>query len=154
MADISYDPNLSVLALSDPDFDRVAANMPNCCVVRIWRVVKQWPEYEEKLRSLDEGHITTLYHGTRAENVSSIVEEGLRAKHNQRSAFGRGTYFSSEINLSLYSYTDIAKGLSYVFVCDVIKEFAKRGSGSIFVCAEDDVFAPRYVVAFHKLDRK
>nr|BDC16649.1 poly(ADP-ribose) polymerase [Sicyoidochytrium minutum DNA virus] len=154
MTEITYDPNLSLLALSDPDFDLVASSMPNCCVIRIWRVLKQWPEFEEKLKTLDEGKIVTLYHGTKAENVSAIIEEGLKARHNKRSAFGKGTYFSNEINLSLYQYTDIAKGLSYVFVCDVIKEFAKKGSGSIFVCAEDDVFAPRYVVAFHKLDRK
>jgi poly(ADP-ribose) polymerase-like protein len=67
-----------------------------------------------------------LFHGTKLHNIESILREGFKINYNVRHAYGKGTYFSPNVSLSL-SYTDGNKTmnifqdeLSYVFLCDVI----------------------------------
>lgn len=151
------------LKLANPEFDRIASLMPDCCPVEIIPIVstntenydKRLAELIEKSKQSDKNKapiIKEMFHGTKAQYVESIIVQGLKASYNRTSAYGKGTYFSPHVKFSLNGYTN--KGLdemSYVFVCDVIVNDTKGNKSTIYVCPNDNSFLIKYLVKFYKL---
>lgn len=150
---------LEPLSLRDPEWGRIAElvskNYENSCIVRI-ETVKSTNEAEFQAR-LNELNLTVedtreMFHGTKEKYVKNILSEGLRGSMNVTSAYGKGTYFSPDIKLSLLSYTDTSRSskLSFVFLCNVIEQDAGGNGSNIYVCPRDDSFVIRYLIRFYK----
>jgi hypothetical protein len=143
--------SLEAIRLADPEFDRIAEmvsrSYENSCIVQIDRVICINLDYEERKQGQE---IQEMFHGTKADSVASILNEGLLKDYNKISALGIGTYFSLNIRTSL-SYTNKSKkqNLSYVFLCDVISSDTK-GDSNISVCKRDDSFKLKYLIRFYK----
>ena len=107
-----------------------------------------------KLKHNNENETFPLFHGTTDNCINGIVENGFKSDLNIRSAFGKGTYVSPNLNVSLNGYTNVSqqKGfkLSFVFVNSVLTNFIKKGSNSIYVVNCDSAILPKYIVSFHK----
>lgn len=143
---------MNYISVSDPRFDKIASMMPDCCVCEIHEVETDHNNFDERVSKLGKPKILQMFHGTKSDNIHSIIEEGLKSSYNKVSAYGVGTYFSPDVKFSLKGYTDIGPSeMSYVFLCDVIEQEAKRGNNQIYVCPKDDSFAIRYLISFYKL---
>lgn len=70
-------------------------------------------EYQSKQRIL-------LWHGTRAENVASILENGFKTPAANRQMFGKGIYFADRLSKSA-NYCDKTEhgAVGYLFLCEV-----------------------------------
>jgi hypothetical protein len=145
---------METIKLSDPVFDKIISLMTDCCVINIQKVNRCHDNYDKrvvKLMSQKDIDIKQMFHGTKANNVESIVEKGLMASLNVISAYGKGTYFSPNVKFSLNQYTDKNYAeLSYVFLCDVILNDTKGNKSNIYVCPRDDSFMIKYLISFYK----
>jgi hypothetical protein len=153
--------------MSDPRYDAIcdliyAAN-PHACV--LWIEDLDNPDLLEKYAAVKE-HIRAragfveerrAFHGTKACNVDAIQTHGFLTAYNQRSAFGRGTYFARDSTTSA-QYMDVGPGdISYMFVCDIAlgelgvdTHVDSKINPGIFVVPQDYGGYPRFLVAFHK----
>lgn len=144
------------------DFSRIVEKMTNKCVVAIDEVFEApgRKEYDENLATLlstglefnGKTGVVEMFHGTKIKNIGSILSRGLSSDYNTTSAFGKGTYFSPDLDTSLLGYTDVdlKTRVSVVLICDVIKCQTGGNGSNIFVCANDNSFLIRYLVYFHK----
>lgn len=134
--------------MSDPEFDRIASLMPDCCICQI-QVVNLEQDFEKRT---DNPKTREMFHGTKARYVNNILNEGLRGSYNVTSAYGKGTYFSPDVKMSLFNYADRSRTdqISYVFLCDVVENEANGNKTNIFVCPRDDSFRIKYLINFYK----
>lgn len=86
---------------------------------------------EKKFQTLQDGRpLMYAYHGSRVENFHSILHNGLAGHMNKMSLFGKGTYLSSELAVSmLYSpggqgwkKSQLGGNLGCVAVCQMIDD--------------------------------
>jgi len=56
---------------------------------------------EDRFFSLGSSSSIYAFHGTKSENMYSILQHGLINNLNERAAFGEGTYLSTEIDVAL-----------------------------------------------------
>jgi len=56
---------------------------------------------EDKFFALGSSSSIYAFHGTKSENMFSILQHGLINNLNERAAFGEGTYLSTEIDVAL-----------------------------------------------------
>ena len=77
-------------------------------------------KYIGQYNSLGENGEMILYHGTNGENLMSILSDDFRLTSNpiHGSRFGRGIYFTNDIEKALY-YSEKGKTTKYVIVCVV-----------------------------------
>ena len=64
-----------------------------------------------------------LFHGTKNDAINSIAENGFDIKYNKRSAFGKGSYFSSQAGYSkdyMNKKNEVSNEITYMFLCDVL----------------------------------
>ncbi|KAK7486772.1 hypothetical protein BaRGS_00021919 [Batillaria attramentaria] len=85
----------------------------------------------DRFESLQNGRkIMYAYHGSRIENFHSILHNGLAGHMNKMSLFGKGTYLSSELAVSLiyspggqgWRESQLGSNLGCVAVCEVIDD--------------------------------
>ena len=145
--------SLEIISLCSNEFDRIAGLMPDCCVIQIERVNQSNEEYEDRISKVKDPIIKEMFHGTKSKNVPDILDQGLKASKNVISAYGKGTYFSPDVKLSLNSYTDKNKynDMSYVFLCDVILNDTGGNKKNIYVCPQDHSFKLKYLISFYKV---
>lgn len=145
---------MEYIETSDPEFDRIASMMPDCCIVEIKKVLDDLQCFYNR-NDIEDKKTREMFHGTKSKFVNNILSEGLRSYANKISAYGKGTYFSPDIKLSLFSYTDkddkLNNELSYVFLCDVIVDETKGNGSNIYVCPRDDSFRIKYLISFYKV---
>lgn len=163
------------LSMSDKKYDEIShlvhKTYPNSCILFIDKIYNY--ELEQKYfavkKKIEEkrGHVTELeaFHGTHAQLIDIIIEEGFDPSKNLHAAYGPGTYFARD---AIYSFSymksnDVA-GISYMFLCDIaigkIKTYNNDydntanahdvNQATIYVCPMRDQCIPRYVIAFHK----
>lgn len=91
---------------------------------------------EQTLRRFEESKpspdskVVRAYHGTRLENVFSILNCGLLAHMNKVGIFGSGTYLTTDLNvavhftnrIAVWQHCSMGSHLSCVAVCDVIAD--------------------------------
>lgn len=144
---------MKTVNLSDPEFDRIAGLMPDCCIVQIQKVLEEKQGFDKRFQELNKPLIKEMFHGTKSYYVKSILEQGLKSANNRVSAYGIGTYFSPDVKVSLNGYTDkgSASELSYVFLCDVIVKDTGGNKSTIYVCPRDDSFRIKYLISFYKI---
>jgi hypothetical protein len=131
------------LPLANKEWDRITElfNKELLCVVEIYEVMS-----EKELK----GPKKELFHGTKANNIENILRMGLKMEYNVTSAYGKGTYFSDLVSISLEGYTD-ANMYGYVFLCDVLEEHLKYVKGTNFyVCSKDEDIKIKYLIKFYK----
>lgn len=147
--------SLQRVPLSDPEWDRVyewmAKSFPEACVLSIDRVVNPLlhARFEGYVLSHPNDVQTWAYHGTRKwDNIHSIVEKGFLSELNVTSAYGKGTYFSTQITYSR-EYCMIEEGRSWVLIANVSapKDY-KKPAGHMFVRPDNASCIPIYVVEF------
>ena len=162
------------ISLSNSMYDhitnKIRVGYPNACVLYIDRIINAslLDAYNERKQAIAESTTVTemeLFHGTKADNVDSICNNGFLVQYNRTSAYGLGTYFSTNPSYSMFNYTNVDKrGVS--FVCDVLIGKCELGGHSrkikadnavdnltkpsIYVTPYDDGCYPKYLVAFHK----
>jgi hypothetical protein len=150
--------------------DAVRATYKDACVLYIDRIVNPWlaeryKAYCEKLRVAGvDVNEQRLFHGTKANLIETIANEGYKASKNTRAAFGPGTYFSPQGSMSAGYTAANSVEESYMFVNRVALGrnvvsgaggYAKGtadsgGNGStIYVVQEDAAALPEFVVCFH-----
>ena len=56
---------------------------------------------EDRFFALGSSSSIYAFHGTKSENMYSILQHGLINNLNERAAFGEGTYLSTEIDVAL-----------------------------------------------------
>merc|ERR1712242_39420 len=85
-----------------------------------------------------------LFHGTKCQNLSQIVENGFNRDFNRRSRFGKGTYFSSMASESAKycdsnrSHRTGSRRIKVMLFCRVIVgEYCVGGNGSNTPTKED-----------------
>jgi hypothetical protein len=140
---------MDYISVSDPRFDKIASMMPECCILEIHEIEKDYNDFDK--RNLNKKTLK-LFHGTKHSVIHSIIEEGLKTSYNKISAYGKGVYFSPNVNFSMTGYTDIGPNdMSYVFLCDVIEQEAKKCNKDIYVCEDDNSHRIRYLISFYKL---
>ncbi len=164
------------ISLSSNDYNEIEKSIlesyPNACILYIDKIINEKLEYKFRLylnelrnkREEDEISIKRVFHGTKATNINSISNNGFKSSLNARSAYGKGSYFSTRANYSKdYSDNDL-DDISYLFVCDII--VGKRGylskdkgidigvdninNPTIYVCPNDNSCIPRFIVGFYK----
>ena len=162
--------------MSDKAYDEIVAALrasyKDACVLYIDRIenaglAARYKAYCDKLTAAGVPvNEQRLFHGTRANVIETIAEEGYKASKNHRAAFGPGTYFSPQGSMSS-AYTDAnSSDESYMFVNRVALGRNKITTGggrildntadsggdgkSIFVVKEDAAALPEYIVCFHK----
>ena len=169
------------ISVSDKQFDVIASKItesyPNACVSFVEKInnsylIECYESRKEsiiKCRGLDKVKEIQVFHGTKHNNIDSIIENGFKVRWNETSAYGRGTYFSTRANYSK-NYSNIDPNeFSYMFICNIIVGNCIKGSNdmtintelydnavdnlkrpSIYVTPYDDGCLPIYLVAFHK----
>jgi hypothetical protein len=127
--------------MSDPEWDRISKRIresyKNACILWVERVVP----------SSDIPDAIELFHGTNVNNIDRIVKEGFDVTKNVRSAYGKGTYFSSQANYSK-NYA-IGGSIVYMFLCNVDTKRCHKFD-HIYVMPHNDGAVPKYIIAFHK----
>lgn len=171
-----YKPVPLSSTLYDTVCARIRESYPNSCILYIDQVnnsslQQKYDDRKATLSALRSSAVEEkqMFHGTKFANVDKIANNGFQVEYNQRSSYGRGTYFS---NFASYSrdYTNTDNELvSYMFLCDVLVGKCVVVSGgrpidtrlydngvdnltipSIVVCPYNDGCYPRYLIAFHK----
>lgn len=170
---------LENVSLGGREYDEVCklitASYPNSCVLWIDRVVNAELEgqYEAYKFGLVERHGKAqelrVFHGTREENINSIIRDGFDPSKNRRSALGVGSYFAASASYSKEYSDESHDGLSHMFVCKLSVGSVCRGSTGLQIdtsrhdCAVDNPMkptlyvtparhaaVPEYLVVFHK----
>jgi hypothetical protein len=153
---------------------RVRKSYPNSCIVWIEENINPALRANyERLRDeisarVPDSKEVQFFHGTKEENINSILAGGFDATLNKTSAYGKGTYFARD---AMYSYSYMHPGkeqISYMFLCDVVLGKPTLGQAntqipkgydsfvdrlqdpSIVVTPYDAGAFPRYIIAFHK----
>ena len=145
------------ISLSNKLYDKLVGELrqsfPNACVLYIKRIIN--PElltrYEEFVKKNDVTEMR-LFHGTKAGNIDSICSRGYLVQLNQRSAYGKGTYFAAAGVMSR-EYTDSTEnGESFMFMNRVAVTASTGGNKSvgIYVLKHDEAAYPEYLISFHK----
>lgn len=164
------------ISLSSTDYTNIEKTIlesyPNACILYIDRIVNEKLEFNFKLyleelntkRGEEYVSIKRLFHGTKSGNINSIAINGFQVAANMRSAYGKGSYFSTKANYSK-DYTDNDRDdISYLFICDIV--VGKIGylssdknidtgvdninNPTIYVCPKDSSCIPRFIVGFYK----
>lgn len=169
----------SGISISEPFYTKIESaiqqSYPNSCILYIDELQNQplKEKYDKKKLELESKRGAEnisellLFHGTKAENINSIAENGFLTRLNQRAAFGNGIYFSTLANYSK-DYTDSdTDEISYMFMCNVLIGKCHTCHGqidtnlydnsvntiknpTIYVSPYDDGCFPRYLIAFYK----
>lgn len=165
--------------ISNPIFDEISNKIkksyPKSCILFIDEVKN--PELEESYK-LQKSQISDLFvgtreellfHGTRADLINKIANEGFDPSKNITSAYGQGTYFAKNANYSInYMKSKDEQGISYMFMAKVIIGKIEIGSSSMSKQLDYDTLVnnkdnptifvtpyrygayPKYIIAFHK----
>lgn len=100
-----------------------------------------------------------LWHGTREENVLSIVKTGFNRDFAKTTAYGQGVYFALNATYSVSGYSPAnAKGVKHIFWCLLLcgssiqgnssmKGHAVQADGSTYETMVDNVRNPTIFVA-------
>ena len=162
--------------MTDKRFDEISAKVrlsyPNACILFIDEVnnFELNEAYNNRKQQIVEkrNEVTEmqLFHGTHADLIDKIAQEGFDPKKSVVAAFGPGTYFATTAKYSFhYMKSTDRSGISYMFLADVLigkKVFYHHGiadfdnyvdnlnTPSIIVSPYHDGAFPRYVIAFHK----
>ena len=140
----------------------------NACVLYIDKISN--PELEAAFlkrkatfAELGVGDEKRLFHGTTADAIVSICNDGYKSSYSKVAAYGIGTYFSSAGSYSKNYAKVTGRGESFMLVNRVLlgrytpSEYGGRYSGdsggdghTIFVTKHDDAALPEYVICFHK----
>jgi len=162
--------------MSDYRFDdiceRIYRTYPNACVLFIDEVVN--PEllssYNSRKKSIKNATERSMFHGTSAEAVDLILQNGFDPTLNKVSAFGKGTYFAQNASYSFsYMKTSDMDDISYMILANVLIGRCTRASSgqdidttrfdnsvdsqtdtNICVTPYTDGAYPQYVIAFYK----
>lgn len=165
------------ITCSHPEFDKVANNIaktyPNSCVLYLKKIEydeKELEAYENRKREILKlrGFVKEplLYHGTHANNIQSILENGFSLKACRNCAYGKGIYFSKSANYSK-DYAKADNAITYMLLCTVLVGNHKVGKSneklnlnqydnftdtlqSMYVTPYEDAIRIDYVVAFYK----
>ena len=172
---------MSLLATSmySKAFNEVSAlvtkTYPNACILYVDQVSNTILEEQYYFKKIEmerqRGAVKEemLFHGTSGKNVDSIANNGFDPSRNTRSAFGKGTYLSTNCGYSK-NYTDLDKEeVSYFFICKALVGRCVQGTPnmkidtnqfdnavdnvfnpSIYVVPYEEAVLPVYLVAFHK----
>jgi len=137
--------------------DRIALTYSQACILWIEKVVNadmsERYETQKKINSFTEKQ---LFHGTSHNSINSICSEGFKSDCNKVSAYGKGTYFSSQASFSWNymktSQKDKDAEICYMFYTDVLVSSADTtvNNDQIVVVSNDNCIYPRYIIAFHK----
>jgi len=156
--------NYQPISMSSKIYDELVKNLrksyPNACVLYIDKIVNNYlsTRFEDKKKEMEERGENTnemiLYHGTNSTSVNSIASEGYLSSMNKRSAYGHGTYFSSEAYHSKL-YTDVSKNDESFMLVNRVLLGKNEGNlitdkSRIYVVKEDECILPEYVVCFYK----
>jgi poly [ADP-ribose] polymerase 10/14/15 len=166
--------------MSDKRYDKIDEGIrksyPNSCILWIEEITN--PELEEKY-NITQLEIEKkrgkpcskidLYHGTREEYASSIIKYGFNSYANNRSAYGKGSYFAKNASYSRDYAPPASDQISFMLICSVlIGEIGSYRSNSIidtlkhdnsvdnikkpsiYVTPYDYGAVPRFLVAFHR----
>ena len=143
--------------MSDKNYDTLVNSLresfPNACVLYIDRVkndtlLSRFIKYRDSLEKPNEQR---LYHGTSAEAVRAICDEGYKEKYSKVKAYGHGTYFSSAGSYSKNYAKETGSGESYMIVNRVALGPKSGGdTKTIFVTPDDDAAYPEFIICFHK----
>ncbi len=142
--------------MDDPMYDTICkmvrTSYENACVLFVDMVRNERLEHEHEKLKTKYSTVLQLFHGTPESNIRSIAENGFKCEKNVRSVYGKGTYFSQYASYSKeYATTSKADQVTYMFVCDVIKELTNGGTiEGIYVTPHDYAGIPKYLVAFYK----
>jgi len=166
------------VSMSDKIYDKISdlvhKTYPNSCILFIDKIYNNELEHKyfavKKKIEEKRGFVTEIeaFHGTRAELIDIIIQEGFDPSKNVCAAYGPGTYFAKDASYSFnYMKSKDENGISYMFLCDIIIGKLKTtnnnsndfdnyansqtlNSATIYVCPLRDQCIPRYVIAFHK----
>lgn len=119
--------------MNDPKYDeiveRIRKSYPDSCVLFIDEInntrllenyQEQYAQIVEK-RGPEKVKERLLFHGTRAECIEPIIQNGFDPMCNSVSAFGVGTYFAKEAKLSYqYMKNPDPRGISYMILAKVL----------------------------------
>jgi len=163
--------------------DKIYASYPNACILFIDEVINEHLECAYKTRKdliikkrgSDNVKEIEYFHGTHANLIDKIANEGFDPTKNRVSAFGHGTYFAKTAAYSFnYMKSKDKNEISYMFLADVLlgkiktvdnsQDYDNTASSSaylytfgsttpdpdIVVTPYADGAYPRYIIAFHK----
>jgi len=150
--------------ISDPIYDiiseKVYKSYPNACICFIDRINNSNLQaiYDHSKSGMTEYTEYELFHGTKANLIDTIANNGFDPDKNVVSAYGKGTYFARDARYSShYMKTPDKIGLSYMFYATIlVGEFGKDTlcdnpkSPSIFVATKFEQTYPGYIIAFDK----
>lgn len=158
--------------------DRIRKDYPNSCILFIDEVVNPYTRqaYEQRKETIAAARggsasveEAPLFHGTHANLIDRIAEEGFDPTKNVAAAYGPGTYFAKSAAYSFHYMKSADKnGISYMFMCDVLigkkiiynSQVRDRSdydnsvdnvqAPTIIVTPYCDGAYPRFIIAFHK----
>jgi len=161
--------------------DKIYASYPNACILFIDEVINDHLESAYNIRKdliIEKRGITNVkeiqyFHGTHANLIDKIANEGFDPTKNRVSAYGHGTYFAKTASYSFnYMKSKDKNEISYMFLADVLLGKIKTVDNSqdydnttsacsytfgcttpdpdIVVTPYPDGAYPRYIIAFHK----
>lgn len=171
--------SLQNVSLGSKEFDEICgyitASYPNSCVLWIDKVVNnelihRYEQYKlDLIEKRGKAKETRVFHGTREENINSIVNGGFDPSKNKRSALGKGSYFAVSASYSKDYSDESHDGLSHMFVCKLATGSLCQGTFNLNIdtktydCAVDSLAKPmlyvtpnkhaslpEYLVVFHK----
>lgn len=138
------------LPLTDPNYKRLSEliinEFPTADIMMIEKITKT--QSENNSIKLKQYNIIELFHGTKNENIQSILTKGFLCSKNVRSLYGYGTYFSTKPSIS-YGYTNY-HGICIMFICDIIIDNNVKCAhgGLYYVVSKDENIIPKYIVYF------
>ena len=160
--------------LSDPIYSQIEASVlktyTKACIVWMEKNENKVLEQEYLLYALQfvEPNVKRLFHGTKEENMNSILRSGFNPALRKVCACGYGVYFSTRAEYSRhYSKTRSNQDLAYMLVCDVVCGKVAQGRQGLNIpegyqsftdnLAHPDMYIvdkreaayPRYLVAFY-----
>ena len=154
--------------------DKITMSYPNSCICWIEEIVNDElrQEYTDLKTQITTKYPKTiemqLFHDTKESSVNNIINTGFNPSYNKTSAYGIGTYFATYANYSKDYMPSNKKGISFMFLCDVIVGKMCIGKSSmvidttlydnavnqlnptIVVTPYKNGAYPRYLIAFHK----
>jgi hypothetical protein len=166
----------------DKRYDKILASIrvsyPNSCIIEIKEVINEKniiekfsESYIKELSIKPETIVMELFHGTDEHSIYNIIKNGFRVSENVISAYGKGSYFSNNANISKQYANKFGieskrsqKNLLYVIIADVVISDMKLGGynkdripscwvnsvthPSYFCIPHDNRALPKYVVSF------
>lgn len=167
----------SPIFISNPLYDEIANKIkesyPKSCILFIDEIINSelQTEYQAQKQAMEETgeqiREELLFHGTRADLIDIIAEEGFDPTKNIIGSYGIGTYFAKNANYSMnYMKSKDKHGISYMFLATVLFNKIEKGfrgkisnqsilvddikNPTIFVSQYRYGAYPKYVIAFHK----